>query len=77
MVVHKAIGRQNRNFLKTKQVIYGLYYELLRSVNDLSGVYIIQHSLYHNISAISWRPGLVVEEAGVPEENHRPWASNW
>jgi hypothetical protein len=26
-----------------------------------------------NISAISWRPVLVVEEAG---ENHRPWASN-
>jgi hypothetical protein len=30
-----------------------------------------------NISAISWRPDLVVEEAGVPGENHRPWASNW
>ena len=27
--------------------------------------------LYH------WRPVLVVEEAGVPRENHRPWASNW
>ena len=27
-----------------------------------------------NISAISWRPVLVVEEAG---ENHRLWASNW
>ena len=27
--------------------------------------------------AISWRPVLVVEEAGVPGENHRPWASNW
>jgi hypothetical protein len=27
-----------------------------------------------NISAISWRPVLVVEEAG---ENHWPWASNW
>ena len=25
----------------------------------------------------SWRPVLVVEEAGVPLENHRPWASNW
>ena len=25
----------------------------------------------------SWRPVLVVEEAGVPGENHRPWASNW
>ena len=22
-------------------------------------------------------PVLVVEEAGVPGENHRPWASNW
>jgi hypothetical protein len=28
-------------------------------------------------SNISWRPVLVVEEAGVPGENHRPWASNW
>jgi hypothetical protein len=31
----------------------------------------------NNISAISWRPVLVVEEAGVPGESHRPWASNW
>jgi hypothetical protein len=29
------------------------------------------------LSAISWQPVLVVEEAGVPEENHQPWASNW
>jgi len=32
---------------------------------------------FSNISAISWRPVLVVEEAEVPEKNHRPWASNW
>jgi hypothetical protein len=32
---------------------------------------------FSNISAISCRPVLVVEEAGVPGENHRPWASNW
>jgi len=32
---------------------------------------------FSNISAISWRPVLVVEEAKVPEKNHRPWASNW
>jgi hypothetical protein len=31
---------------------------------------------FSNISAISWRPVLVVEEAGVPTENHRPWTSN-
>ena len=29
------------------------------------------------LSAISWRPVLVMEEAGVFKENHRPWASNW
>ena len=32
---------------------------------------------FSNISAILWRPILVVEEARVQGENHRPWASNW
>jgi len=32
---------------------------------------------FSNISAISWRPVLVVEEAGVPGENHQPCAGNW
>jgi hypothetical protein len=35
------------------------------------------NTTFSNISAISWRQVLVVEEAGVPGENHRPWASNW
>ena len=35
------------------------------------------NATFNNISAISWRPVLVVEEAGVSGENHRPWASNW
>jgi hypothetical protein len=30
------------------------------------------NATFSNISAISWRPVLVMEEAGVPEENHRP-----
>ena len=38
---------------------------------------LVFNATFSNISAISWRPVLVVEEAGVPEENHRPWASNW
>jgi hypothetical protein len=29
------------------------------------------------VSAISWRPVLVVEEAEVPRENHQPWENNW
>ena len=35
------------------------------------------NATFSNISAISWRPVLVVEEAGVSGENHRPWARNW
>ena len=30
-----------------------------------------------NISAISWRSVLLVEETGVPGENHPPAASHW
>jgi len=40
-------------------------------------LFIVLNATFINISAISWRPDLVVEEAGVPEENHRPRASNW
>ena len=32
---------------------------------------------FNNISAISWRSVLLVEETGVPAENHRPVASHW
>ena len=35
------------------------------------------NATFSNILAISWRPDLVVEEAGIPRENHQPWASNW
>ena len=35
------------------------------------------NATFSNISVPSWQPILVVEEAGVPGENHRPWASNW
>ena len=35
------------------------------------------NATYSNSSAISWLPVLMVEESGVPGENHRPWASNW
>jgi hypothetical protein len=31
---------------------------------------------FNNISVISWRSGLLVEETGVPGENHRPVASH-
>ena len=30
------------------------------------------NATFSNISAISWRSGLLVEETGGPGENHRP-----
>ena len=39
--------------------------------------FLVFNATFSNISAISCQPVLVVEEAGVPWENHRPWASNW
>ena len=36
-------------------------------------LFLVFNATFINISAISWRPVLVVEEAGVPGENHRPW----
>ena len=33
------------------------------------------NATFNNISGISWRSVLLVEETGVPGENHRPVAS--
>ena len=37
---------------------------------------IVLKATFDNISVISWRPGLLVEETGVPGENHRSAASH-
>ena len=35
------------------------------------------NAIFNNISVISWRSVLLVEETGEPGENHRPVTSNW
>ena len=35
------------------------------------------NATFNNISVISWRSVLLVEEIGEPVENHRPTASHW
>ena len=37
---------------------------------------IVFNATFNNISAISWRSVSLVEETGVPGENHRPAASH-
>jgi hypothetical protein len=38
---------------------------------------VVRNATFNNISAISWRSVLFVEETGGPGENHRPVASHW
>ena len=37
---------------------------------------VVFNATFNNILAISWRSVLLVEETGVPGENHRPVASH-
>ena len=38
--------------------------------------FMVFNANFNNISVISWRSDLLVEETGVPGENHRPVASH-
>jgi hypothetical protein len=40
-------------------------------------VFVVLNATYNNISVISWRSVLLLEETGVPGANHRPAASHW
>ena len=38
--------------------------------------FMVLNATFNNISVISWRSVLLVEETGVPGENHRPATSH-
>jgi hypothetical protein len=40
------------------------------------GWFMVFNATFNNISVISWRSVLLVEETGVPGDNHRPVASH-
>jgi hypothetical protein len=42
----------------------------------IDDLFIVFNATFSNISAISWLPILVVEEAGIPGENHQTCANN-
>ena len=46
-------------------------------LNGYSWVNGIFNATFNNISAISWRSVLLVEETEVPGENHMPVTGNW
>ena len=50
-------------------VIYSWYWRF--------SLFIVFNATFTNISVISWRSVLLVDETGVPRENHRPVPSYW
>jgi hypothetical protein len=88
MSIHFLLWKKSHDIGDRKN-IYSLTFSFLGDGLNLNKLICIDVKLidflcfnatFSNISAISWRPILVVEpleEAGVPGENHRPWASNW
>jgi hypothetical protein len=42
----------------------------------IQGWFMVFNATFNNISVISWQSFLLVEETGVPGENHRPVASH-
>ena len=48
-----------------------MLYNLIYRFDFIS--FIAFNATFNNILTISRRPVLVVEESGVPEQNHRPW----
>jgi len=54
---------------KTKRIII--------SMVKKSNRFMVFNATFNNIAVISWRSVLLVDETGIPEENHRPIASHW
>jgi protoporphyrinogen oxidase len=66
-VLHKySIFLHSRFF----SVIVVIYAYNIQNISDMVW-FMVLNATFNNISAISWRPVLVGEEAGVPGENHR------
>ena len=39
------------------------------------GMIMVFNATFNNISVLSWRSALLVDEIGIPGENHRPVAT--
>jgi hypothetical protein len=56
-------------------MLYNCRHKKETSIDWLIDWLLVFNATFSNISPISWRPALVVEEAGAPGENDWRWAS--
>ena len=62
-----------------KQLVWVMIYTSILMLNQqlfCGGWFIVFNATFNNISVISWQSILLVEETGIPAENHRPVASH-
>ena len=57
-------------------LVHFFFYCLFAVVGFFGVFFMVFSATFNNISAISWRSVLLVEETGGPGENHRPVASH-
>jgi hypothetical protein len=69
--IYKVSREYTKCTLRSSRDLFCLNYRVYIEMDLLDLIFCVLMPL----SAISWRPVLVVEEAGVHGENHRPWAS--
>jgi len=73
---HSTIYFPNKTNLKNPES-YISYPFMLSIFMDHKFVWWCFNATFNNISAISWRSVLLVEETGGTEENHRPVSRHW
>jgi hypothetical protein len=71
----KIFKEKNKKYDRRTSLVL-IIITLFRTVNFWVRVMIF-NATFNNISVISWRSGLLVEETGVPGENHRPAVSHF
>jgi hypothetical protein len=57
--------------------IYYTKHHCLKLHEILGFGFVVFNATFNNISVISWRSVVLVEDTWVPGENHRPLASHW
>jgi hypothetical protein len=59
-------------------IIYDSNLSCFFSISNIQRIRVLVfNTTFNNISVISWLSVLLMEENGVPRENHRPIASHW
>jgi hypothetical protein len=56
--------------------VYSIQHYVLKTLHTNKLVFMVFNATFNNTSVISWWSVLLVEETGVPRENHRPVSSH-